>query len=435
MKPTHFDYIVLGAGVSGLVVANELQASGADVLVLEKSDVPGGVLQSVNKDDLIWDRAAHTIAADNELRSFFEAYQLEDLLEEPDDTAKARQLVINGKISNIEPHPAKILSSDYLSWNAKWKIIKEVFKGPVGDLNPTVASFFQYHFGDEITKNIISAIFSGIYNGDIEQMEMKAVMPEIFAKEQEMGSLIKVVARMTKSNGGGGRKIFGIKGGTASMMQRLAARLESILFRQYVISLDHIGDRYVVKTTESEWTCNKLISTLPAFALAPIVQKRSPELASLLSSITYSSIALLHVSIEDEGQKEHEAFGFLCSQYHTSPLKGAIYNSNLFPSRSRKGLHTFTIFMDYWEDMDFKRESQLVIQEFLDLKKIKGPATLHCHTIWANGIPQFNRPYLSRKKEILALADFELSGSFVSGVSVPNCIKYNQALAKRLISS
>ena len=39
---SQFDAIVIGAGLSGLVAARELEAQGLSVLVLEASDRPGG---------------------------------------------------------------------------------------------------------------------------------------------------------------------------------------------------------------------------------------------------------------------------------------------------------------------------------------------------------------------------------------------------------
>ena len=55
------EYLVVGAGVSGLSFANWIRAEkpGADVLVLEKEDEPGGYCRTVAQDGFVWDYSGH----------------------------------------------------------------------------------------------------------------------------------------------------------------------------------------------------------------------------------------------------------------------------------------------------------------------------------------------------------------------------------------
>ncbi|MGE5229068.1 MAG: FAD-dependent oxidoreductase, partial [Deltaproteobacteria bacterium] len=50
------DVVVVGAGLSGLCCARELHAAGLDVLVLERSDVPGGRVRTDVVDGFQLDR-------------------------------------------------------------------------------------------------------------------------------------------------------------------------------------------------------------------------------------------------------------------------------------------------------------------------------------------------------------------------------------------
>lgn len=56
MAPRRADVVVVGAGLAGLVAARTLQASGLDVVVLEKSDGPGGRIRTDRRDGLLLDR-------------------------------------------------------------------------------------------------------------------------------------------------------------------------------------------------------------------------------------------------------------------------------------------------------------------------------------------------------------------------------------------
>ena len=59
--PDDFDYVVIGAGISGLGFANWIRerAPGASVVVLEREAEPGGYCRTVLKDGFVWDYSGH----------------------------------------------------------------------------------------------------------------------------------------------------------------------------------------------------------------------------------------------------------------------------------------------------------------------------------------------------------------------------------------
>ncbi len=61
MEPESVEYLVVGAGVSGLSFANWIRAEkpGAEVLVLEKESEPGGYCRTVAQDGFVWDYSGH----------------------------------------------------------------------------------------------------------------------------------------------------------------------------------------------------------------------------------------------------------------------------------------------------------------------------------------------------------------------------------------
>src|SRR5262245_26496734 len=57
--------IVVGCGIAGLGAAQALRAAGADYLVLEKDDGPGGLLRTDQVGDFLFDRCGHFIHSRN----------------------------------------------------------------------------------------------------------------------------------------------------------------------------------------------------------------------------------------------------------------------------------------------------------------------------------------------------------------------------------
>ena len=55
-----FRVAVVGAGISGLVCAHELQRRGAQVTVFEGSDRVGGAIRTVRRDDFLAECGPHT---------------------------------------------------------------------------------------------------------------------------------------------------------------------------------------------------------------------------------------------------------------------------------------------------------------------------------------------------------------------------------------
>ena len=61
----HYDYVVLGGGVSGLGFAKRMSENGKTVLVLEKEDIVGGLSRSIEHNGFYLDFCAHRFHTNN----------------------------------------------------------------------------------------------------------------------------------------------------------------------------------------------------------------------------------------------------------------------------------------------------------------------------------------------------------------------------------
>lgn len=61
MNATHHEILIVGAGLSGLSAAAYVSKAGRSVLVLEKTDSCGGLLNSFTRDGYVFDAGARSI--------------------------------------------------------------------------------------------------------------------------------------------------------------------------------------------------------------------------------------------------------------------------------------------------------------------------------------------------------------------------------------
>ena len=90
----------------------------------------------------------------------------------------------------------------------------------------------------------------------------------------------------------------------------------------------------VVRCGKEELHSSRVISALPSFRLANLVEKAHPDLAKMLMSIECVTVGL--VNLEWTGQKlRQDAFGFLVPSSQNSPLLGVVFDSCSFPQGDR----------------------------------------------------------------------------------------------------
>lgn len=84
MKPKHYEYVIAGAGLSGLTAAAYLARAGYSVLVLEKTSALGGLLNSFTRDGYLFDAGARAIENSGIIRPMLKDLGIEmELLKSP----------------------------------------------------------------------------------------------------------------------------------------------------------------------------------------------------------------------------------------------------------------------------------------------------------------------------------------------------------------
>ncbi|HQH27707.1 MAG TPA: FAD-dependent oxidoreductase, partial [Oligoflexia bacterium] len=86
--------VVIGAGISGLALAYELQCAGLDTVVLDSASTPGGVIKSENHGGFLVELGPNSTLTKPPVRCLIEKLALENELVLPQDHARKRFLAI-----------------------------------------------------------------------------------------------------------------------------------------------------------------------------------------------------------------------------------------------------------------------------------------------------------------------------------------------------
>ncbi|SCV06014.1 LANO_0H20208g1_1 [Lachancea nothofagi CBS 11611] len=202
---------VIGAGVGGLSFAYFLSKLRPDlnITIIEASDRKGGwintsVFESDHEKPVLVEKGPRTLRGQSDgttlMVDTLKALKMQDAvlcIESKSEANRKFLLDVNDSLVQV-PNSLNTLIhflSSSLGRGLITGLLGEPFrKLPVGALeeDESAHSLISRRFGNsEISNNIFSAIFHGIYAGDIKQLSAKRTLASIFALERKHGSLIR----------------------------------------------------------------------------------------------------------------------------------------------------------------------------------------------------------------------------------------------------
>ncbi|TWF37106.1 oxygen-dependent protoporphyrinogen oxidase [Chitinophaga polysaccharea] len=439
--------LIIGAGLSGLSIAYELQRQQVPYLVLEASDHAGGVMKSLHTDGFELDAGANTIAASPEILAFFKELELEGEILQATAASKHRFLVRNNQLHGVSPHPLKILSSPYLSGSSKWRLFTERFRKPAPPAGEeTVTAFVTRRFNIEIADYVFDPVLSGIYAGNPDAMSIGEVLPALPRWEREYGSVTKGL--MKDKNAMGGRRIISFKGGNQALTNRLQQLLSTpVRFNSIVTSVGKADEGYTVNVTDNGvstiYTAARVIFTTPAYVTADTIGALDPSLQGLLHQITYPHMGVLHLGFDATALPQPlDGFGFLVPHAENKHFLGAICNSAIFPDKAPAGKILFTVFLGgarqehLFREMDTATLQQRVIAEITALLGLTAAPVMQRLSEWKHAIPQLNVGHAKLREAVHAFEEkypgLIISGNYVQGVAIPALLQHAATLAASL---
>lgn len=442
------DFIIVGAGISGLSLGWHLARRGVRLQILEAGDRAGGTLRSVRTQGyLVEDGPNSTLDKNEEIGRLIEECGLESARIEADPRAQRRYVVKGGRLIALPGSPLSFATTPLFSTRAKLRLMGEAFVGRTGH-EESIAAFVTRRLGPEFLDWAIDPFISGVYAGDPARLSVQAATPKIYALETQYGSLLRgAAARLVLKRQASGPaprgRLISFRSGMQALPERLSADLDGHLSLSAPVRTVHrVDDHWQVRTDSATLVARQLILAVPAYIAARLLEPLDPELSGELNAIHYPPLASVAIGLGRE-QVGHplDGFGCLIPRREGIETLGAIFSSSLFPGRAPEGEVLLTCFIggarnpgvaDYSEPKLVER----VTEDLAPLLDIRGAPVLTRVTRWGRAIPQYELGHLDRLARIdtclKALAGLHLRANWRDGISVGDCIRNGAQLAAAL---
>ena len=447
--------VVIGAGLTGLTLATALQRAGTPVVLLEKSERPGGVIRSVRRDGFLAEDSANSMMIKaREVEDFVGALGLNDRLVEANPIANKRFLMRYGRVLPMPMSMIDAVRTPLYTFGAKLRLLKEPFvPAAARDADESVAGFVTRRMGREFLDYGIAALVSGIFAGDPERLSLRHAFPKVWNLEASYGSLIGGAVKLMLERRREGTKpyksrIVSFRDGLETLPLAMAGEVGGDLrLGAEVQGIEQRDGAWRVAWTDAsgahETDAAAVVPTVPLKALKelPWIDDVRETFAGL-PSLVHPPVTTLSLGYRrDQVAHPMDGFGMLTPLAENRRILGAIFSSTLFPGRAPEGYVLFMVFMGGATRPELAARTEpealeIARAELGEMFGVTGEPAFVNHRHWPAAIPQYN---VGHGDFLAALASIEarfpglhVQGNFRGGPGVNDCIASGLALADRL---
>ncbi len=395
--------VVVGGGISGLLIAYGLMRKGRDVKLFEATSRVGGLIQTAVTPYGLAETAAHSFLLTANVEKLLAELGLTPLKTRPE--SRARYIYKNGKMHKL---PLSLIDICTALWRLFTARINE------GD---TVAQFADRHLGCGLRKFLLSPALTGIYAGDVNQMSAAAVFP--FIQGNGGARLITALRRAkasAKATGGKTKGMATLPGGVQDLVDALARKLGSrILLNTPVDNLDLLRQDHDVVLACGPRSAAKLLSapkeaqldSTPKEAQLDSVPKEAEvrtrtsaglesaprELIKSLESVEILPLVTTTVFYNRADLKKFKpGVGVLMVQGQGVRALGILYNSSTFLGRASPPIESFTVMYGGALDkaalnLNDSELERAIEQDFSTVLGAQNKPLCIKITRWANALP------------------------------------------------
>ncbi len=446
------DAVIVGAGLTGLTTAYYLKKKGLDVVVIEKDQRPGGVIQTFREEGFVYEAGPNTgVLSHPEVAELFEELEGSCRLEIADPEAKRRLIWKSGGWHALPGGPVSALTTPLFSFRDKLGILGEPFRAKGTDPLETLEELVIRRLGKSYLDYAVDPFISGIYAGDPSRLVTKYALPKLYALEQNYGSFIRGAikkraetkdARTQKAT----KEVFSAEGGLGSLIDALVLRLgkERIWTGVFGASVARAGDHFEV-TVQMDGATRKIrtprvISTIDAPRLPglfPFIDKAS---FSDILTLKYSAVVQAIAGFTHWKGMDLNAFGGLVPSREKRDILGVLFTSSFLKNRAPAGGALLSVFLGGYRRPELAGLSgaeteTLVLREIREMLGVKEPdPSLFRIFRYRRAIPQYGKTSEERLEAISRIQaqhpGLYLAGGVRDGIGMADRIRQARHIAE-----
>ena len=442
---------IIGAGISGLTLAWELQRLGVDYQLWEASTEPGGYIRSrrdTGSDSTktyLRELGPNSLLGDADLLLWLDELGLTPQLTFSKPVSKARYIFRDGQYRQMPSGPPSLVFGNFFSLKTKLAILRERNNKTTSPPGETLAQFFRRRFTDEIVDYALAPFVAGIYAGDPERLLVSETFPILLRYERDYGSVLRglIKNQATASR----RQSFSFREGMEMLPNALAAQLTSLSLNDPVKYIGRVGTtEWLVESATGIQTVDRLVLATGTDAAArlvghPDLNNRYAAFAEALRQVEYPPMTAVHSAYKRADVRHPlNGFGGLNPKKEGRFAAGHIWSSSTFDGRCPDDEVLFTTFVGGQASEANARQPDDVIarnvhQELADAFGISATEpTFRAIYRWERAIPQYNERIVAVKQQVDAVEvdNLLVCANWYGGVSLSDCIGKARSLAKKL---
>ncbi len=458
---------VVGAGISGLAAAYELQNAGIEAVVLEAGDRPGGKIDSAQVGCLAVDSGPDGfVARDPAAAGLCRRLGLGPELVEP--ASSGAFVWVDGR---LRPLPARSVLG--LPWTAdavrgtgivSEGAVDELALGLARDADPlpgdaSVGQALRSRIGDEVFERLVDPLLGGINAGSADEMSIEACAPPLYEAARRGGPLGPALQDATALQGedhdpAAPAPVFqSVRCGVTRMVDALAAALgDAVRLSTPVQSVGPAPSsrnrRWKVATPNGPLDADGVILTCPAWESARLLEPLVPEAAGTLGEIEYSDVVLAaFVLRSDRLARPLDGSGFLVPRSEGLLTTACSWASAKWRHYDHEGLAVLRVSAGRtddrrWLDLSADELTDALARELADTGMISPTDASRGRfeariTPWLRSLPQYRPGHHERIAAVEAcLAEntpgLAAAGAALRGVGLPACVRGARTAAERV---
>jgi oxygen-dependent protoporphyrinogen oxidase len=444
------DVVVVGGGISGLTAAFRLSRGGLRVAVLEAAERVGGAIETFSDGTWRFEMGPNTVLENDEsVGRLIRDAGLAEAKIVATPKARKRYLYKGGKLVPLPGGPGGLLFTPLFPLGAKLRLLREPWIGrPPDGTEESIGQFVRRRLGTAFLDYAAGPFVSGVYAGDPERLSVRWAVPKIHSLEREHGSLIRgALSRRPERRKGPapGGAMISFQEGLAELPRRLAREIGDVRTGTAARGIVRTAGGFRVETPTGPVEAARVVLAVPADAAARLLDEATEGASRLFAEIPYAAVAVVSLGWrrEDVGHPL-DGFGFLAPRKEGLRVLGCLFPSEIFPGRAPAGHVALAAFGGGRTDPDFagwddERIVSTVLSELRGPLSLRGEPAFRLVRRWPRAIPQYevgHGRFVERAREIeTLLPGLHLAGSFVGGVSVPDCIRNGTAVAEAMLEA